>query len=40
MWHMRWLVYKHVVMKALREAHREMVDYKKAFREMLERTGS
>ena len=38
MWHMRYLVYRHAITKALRESHVEMVDYLKAFREMLERT--
>lgn len=34
--HMRWLVYKQAIGKALREAHVEMVDYAREFRAMLE----
>lgn len=36
--HMRWLVYKQAIVKALREAHAEMVDYAVSFREMVSRS--
>lgn len=36
MMHMRYLTYKDAVVKALRSAHREMVDYSDAVARMLE----
>jgi hypothetical protein len=38
--HMRWLVYKHAVVKAVREAHTEMRDYSKALADLVARTRS
>jgi hypothetical protein len=35
--HMRYLVYKQAIVKALREAHTEMSDYTKAVGEMVAR---
>lgn len=36
--HMRYLIYKDAIIKAIRSAHREMVDYKASVVEMIRRT--
>jgi len=36
--HMRYLVYKDAIVKAIRSAHREMVDYKESVAEMIRRS--
>jgi hypothetical protein len=36
--HMRYLVYKDAVVKAIKSAHEEMVDYVRAVNEMIERS--
>lgn len=35
--HMRYLIYKEAILKAIRSAHREMVDYKVSVEEMIRR---
>lgn len=36
--HMRYLIYKDAIIKAVRTAHQEMVDYVKSVREMIKRS--
>lgn len=36
--HMRYLIYKDAIIKAIRSAHQEMVDYKKEVLNMIRRT--
>ncbi len=36
--HMRYLIYKDAIIKAIRSAHQEIADYKESVTEMIRRT--